>query len=426
MRTTRTTRAVAATAALAALLTLAPAQAATALAGPAAAPGHGLNPGPDRASTGRSSFQADVSAALREADFVSLAGELRVDGRSARARAGVADLRTGAPVPARTTFRIASTTKTFVAVTLLQLVGEGRLSLDDPVERWLPGVVRGNGNDGNAVTVRNLLQNTSGIHNYTDILEDEDSAAEFERHRFLRHTPEQLVALAMRHQPSFPPAHKDDPKPDWEYSNTNFVLAGMVIKAVTGNNWRVELDRRILRPLRLTDTHAPGLATRLRGPHARSYHRFEDSEDYTDTTVRDVTWADAAGELVSSHRDVHRFFTALLAGGLLRPAEQRAMLRTVPMPGMYQDVWPGARYGLGIMSQSLPCGGVRWNHGGDLAGTTARNSFTADGRFGISLVSSGKRYEDQAIYQQEAALQKVIDRSLCASGAGSSGTPQGG
>ncbi|MBB1246030.1 beta-lactamase family protein [Streptomyces durbertensis] len=421
MRLTRTTRATAAAAALTTVLTLTPAQAATALAAPAAPA-----PAPARADTDRSAFQADVSAALREADFVSLAGELRVDGRPTGARAGVADLRTGAPVPARTTFRIASTTKTFVSVTLLQLVGEGRLSLDDPVERWLPGVVRGNGNNGNAVTVRNLLQNTSGIHNYTDSLEDGESAASFERHRFRRHTPEQLVALAMRHRPSFPPAHKDDPAPDWEYSNTNFVLAGMVIRAVTGNNWRVELERRILRPLRLADTHAPGGSPWLRGPHARTYHRFEDADGYTDTTVRDVTWADAAGELVSSHRDVHRFFTALLAGELLRPAEQRAMLRTVPMPAMYQEVWPGARYGLGVMSQDLPCGGVRWNHGGDLEGTAFRNSFTADGRSGISLVTSGKRYDDTAVFRQEEALQKVIDRALCARGAGASSAPHGG
>ena len=87
-----------------------------------------------------------------------------------RARSGVADIRTGAPMPLAGSFRIGSDTKTFVSVVALQLVGEGRLSLDDPVERWLPGVVSGNGNDGSAVTIRMLLQHTNGLHNYTNDL----------------------------------------------------------------------------------------------------------------------------------------------------------------------------------------------------------------------------------------------------------------
>lgn len=91
-------------------------------------------------------------------------------GRDREARAGVRDLARGGRIPFGVYYRIGSDTKTFVAVAALQLVADGKLSLDDTIDKWLPGVVKGNGNDGSRVTVRNLLQHTSGLPNYTDIL----------------------------------------------------------------------------------------------------------------------------------------------------------------------------------------------------------------------------------------------------------------
>ncbi|MEU6207703.1 serine hydrolase domain-containing protein, partial [Micromonospora musae] len=130
---------------------------------------------------------------------VSGAQGLIRDGRRVTvARSGVADVETGAPMPIDGHFRIGSETKTFVSVVLLQLVGEGRLSLDDPIARWLPGVVDGNGNDGRHVTVRQVLQQTSGLYDPTGDLDALRSADDFLAHRFDHYTEAQLVAMAMR------------------------------------------------------------------------------------------------------------------------------------------------------------------------------------------------------------------------------------
>jgi CubicO group peptidase (beta-lactamase class C family) len=104
-----------------------------------------------------------VTAVLRYLEVARSTGP----GGSRSATAGVADKATGRAARSGDLFRIGSTTKTYVATVVLQLVGEGRLSLDDTVEHWLPGVVSGNGNDGSGITVRQLLQHTSGLFNYT-------------------------------------------------------------------------------------------------------------------------------------------------------------------------------------------------------------------------------------------------------------------
>jgi D-alanyl-D-alanine carboxypeptidase len=113
-------------------------------------------------------------------------------------------------VPPNGYFRIASTAKTFVATVVLQLVGEGRLALEDPVERWLPGVVQGNGNDGSRITIRQLLQHTHGIH---DDFAELVSEADFYTHRYDIYTAEQPVARAMHHQPDFAPGTQWDTPP---------------------------------------------------------------------------------------------------------------------------------------------------------------------------------------------------------------------
>ena len=119
--------------------------------------------------TDKSRLQSAVDD-LHAIGITGVQGLTGAGGRTTTARSGIANIDTGAPVPDNGYFRMGSDTKTFVSVVLLQLVGEGRLSLDDSVQRWLPGVVSGNGNDGRKITVRELLQHTSGLANYTDDL----------------------------------------------------------------------------------------------------------------------------------------------------------------------------------------------------------------------------------------------------------------
>ena len=283
------------------------------------------------------------------------------------------------------------------------------------MERWLPGLVQGNGNDGGKITIRNLLQNTSGLHNYTSqlALGDEES---YQKDRFRERTPRELIQLALAQKPSFPPADKDDPNPDWEYSNTNYVLAGMVVKAVTGQDWRTEVKERIVRPLGLKDTYAPGRTTDIRGPHSRLYHRFEDSEKWLDTTEFSPTMADSAGELISSHKDLDRFFTALLGGQLLRKAELREMRTTVPVSEDVNEEWPGTRYGLGLMKQPLSCGGTFWAHHGTVPGGSVRTAFTADGEVGLTLTASGLSHPEEEADRGDRAMNELIDHAVCETG----------
>ncbi|MBW8087827.1 MULTISPECIES: serine hydrolase domain-containing protein [Streptomyces] len=358
-------------------------------------------------------LRREVARTLEDAGFIGITVEVRDGSRRIHARAGEAELNTGRPMPYGANYRAASVTKSFVATVVLQLVAEGRLSLSDPVEKWLPGVVSGNGNDGRLITVRNLLQHTSGVHNYDYSEDTGDSAEDFERTRFDHVSPEQVVAGAMRHRPDFPPAPADDPEPDWNYSNPGYVLAGMIIQKVTGRSWAQEVRDRIIRPLGLTGTYEPGDDPRLKAPYAHTYQRFPGSDSWTDTTFRNVSWGGAAGSLISTDRDLDRFFTALLRGRLLPPAQLAEMRRTVPVAEDFQVAFPHLRYGLGLMRQPLACGGYRWGHGGDLEGATVRTGFTEGGRRSVTISTSGKTADDEQVLRAEGALQGLIDRVLC-------------
>jgi D-alanyl-D-alanine carboxypeptidase len=250
--------------------------------------------------------------------------------RQWRLASGVADRATGAPARPDDRVRVFSNTKSFVSVVLLQLVGEGPLRLDDPVDRWLPGVVRGHGNDGSAVTVRQLLNNTSGIYDPTN-----DPSFGTDRGG---HTPREVVAAAMAHPPLFPAGTA------WDYSNTNYILAGMVIQAVTHRGPDVEIRRRILAPLKLAHTSFPLDDPTIPGRHLHGY----------DLRYRDVTGFNPSGEwtagaMISTVADLARYDRALFGGRLLRPAQQRDLETTVPTDS------PGIGYGLGVEQLPVPC-----------------------------------------------------------------------
>ncbi len=308
---------------------------------------------------------------LHDLGITGVQGFIRVDGVPTRARAGVGDLGRGTPVPLDGHFRMGSNTKTFVAVVALQLVGEGKLSLDDTVERWLPGVVAGNGNDGRRITLRQLLQHTSGLYNYTNDITVLNSYQGYLAHRFDHHETADLVALAMRHQPLFAPGTR------WDYSNTNYLLAGMIIERVTGRSWATEVGNRILRPLGLRHTSVPGDRPSLPAPHAKGYQQWAPGGALTDTTLLNPTVAGAAGNMITTPSDLARFWQALQRGQLLKPG-QMAQLHDTVLADTFQDFIPGARYGLGIMFTPNRCGGY-WSHGGDVPGTSTANGVSPDG-----------------------------------------------
>ncbi|GIM89229.1 D-alanyl-D-alanine carboxypeptidase [Paractinoplanes toevensis] len=330
----------------------------------------------------RHAMQADADKLLRYGAPGVLAELETGRGTTIRVRSGYGDVDRRTPVPWDARFRIGSFTKTYVSATVLQLVGEGKLSLADTVDHWLPGVVRGNGNDGTKITVRQLLQHTSGLTDYLTGYPWLFSQEGFEQHRFDSVTAEEAVATAMTFPPQFAPGAK------WDYSNTNYQVAGLIIKAVTGHDWRTEVRNRIVRPLGLRHTYLPGNNPDIPGPHAVGYERFpgpdatEDDPDYgdaIDATRQNPTWGGAAGEMISTAADGNRFLKALIGGRVLKPAQLAEMQRTVPASPEFQTNWPGVRYGLGLMFVPNPCGG-EWAHGGDIMGFQTRNGVSADGR----------------------------------------------
>ncbi|RJL35288.1 serine hydrolase domain-containing protein [Bailinhaonella thermotolerans] len=290
--------------------------------------------------------------------------------------AGVADTTTGRKRRQQDHFRAGSTTKTFIAVVLLQLAAERRLSLDDTVDEWLPGVVRGNGHDGTKITIRQLLNQTSGIFPYTS---DADMAVKqwtpaFLQSRYDSYRPGDLVKIAMRNPPSFAPGK------GWGYSNTNYTLAGMIIEKVTGRSYAQEITRRLIRPLGLTQTHLPGEHTTLPRPHARHYIKLplgDPAAKTYDLTDMNPSWAGAAGGIISTTGDLHTFYRALLSGRLLPPAQHQQMFTTVSTQGV---PWiDNTAYGLGVFAQKLSCGVTVWGNGGRIHGSWTYAMGSRDG-----------------------------------------------
>lgn len=351
----------------------------------------------------RSQLERDADAILALGVTGVQARVITEGGEHLTVTAGVAETVGNEPVDPDGFFRIGSDTKPFVATVVLQLVGEGALALDDTVEEHLPGVVAGNGNDGGLITVRHLLQHTSGIH---DDYPGFDTPEQFAEKRFDPHPPEELVARAMTHPPDFAPGSS------WAYSNTGYMLLAMIVERVTGHRWYEEVDARIVRPLGLEQTVFPGDAAALPAPHARGYQRFTAGGDLVDVTEM-VDW-NASGGLISTTADVNRFFRALLDGTLLRPAELAEMQRTVPVGEPVEQLWPGGRYGLGLRMRPLPCGGVYWGHGGGGSGYMTEDGVTADGRRSV-VVSMSSTLADsfESLAEQQHAADALVEHALC-------------
>ena len=349
----------------------------------------------------RHDLQRDLDA-ITATGVPGVLAEVRTGTRQLRGTSGVADLDSRQPVNGHGFFRIGSNTKTFLSVVVLQLVAEHRLSLDDSVGHWLPGVVHSNGNDGGTITVRELLQHTSGLHNYTDDLQAQITSPEayrkLEFHQFSR---QDLLDIALAHQPDSAPGAA------WNYSNTNYILLGMIIEKVTHDSWEDQVTRRIIVPLGLHHTYAPGTSTRLPQPHATGYLIF-DKNTRVDTTAENMSWADSAGALISTAADLTRFWSAIGGGALLPPAQTREMRQTVPATGGDSASVPGSQYGLGIFFVPLSCGGGYWSHEGDVPGYNTIGAVSSDGRTTVVL-SLNSNVDDPVL----AAEYRLIDHVMC-------------
>ncbi|MFD3525231.1 serine hydrolase domain-containing protein [Streptomyces sp. NPDC058653] len=354
-----------AVAALAATAFTAPAQASPAGAGETAG-----------RPTGHEETRRALDAVVRDG-IPGVTSQARTGNRVWKGAAGVGDLRTGAPRGVDDRFRIASITKTFVATVMLQLESEGRLDLDDTVEKWLPGVVRGHGHDGRRITVRQLLNHTSGVFDFlNDPAYEKKYLVDFLKNRYLTRTPQEAVGAAMANAPTFAPGTA------YAYSNTNYVLAALIMEKVTGRTYEHEVRTRIVDPLGLRATVLPGDSSLMPRPSGRAYSKLGESDDGArthDITRQNASQTWAEGDIISSAGDLTRFFGALLRGELLAPEQLKAMKTTVFDSGN----------GLGIEQLTASCGTELWGHGGGWVGSLSYAATTEDGGHSFALNLNG-------------------------------------
>ncbi|MBB5854241.1 serine hydrolase domain-containing protein [Amycolatopsis umgeniensis] len=314
--------------------------------------------------------RAAVGNLVAEGGFPGAVVQVRNGETVSRFGAGYANPATREPAGPHHRFRIASNTKAFVAAVVLRLAGEGALSLDDSIERRLPGVVRGPGYEPEKITVRMLLNHTSGVH---DPLDPHffDPYLVWGNRAYV-YPPSEVIRRSLVDPPSFAPGAQTD------YSNTGYLLLGKVIEKVTRNDVREEIQRRLLGPLGLERTYFPLRSPFPRGPHLRGYDL---SEPVKDMTVFSPSYDWTAGAMVSTVDDLATFHRALLSGRLLEPAQQAELERLVPH-GEF-----GA-YGAGVETLDLPCpGGPKtvWGNTGAGPGFYSVSMSTEDGSKQIVL-----------------------------------------
>ena len=353
--------------------------------------------------TGESTESTEPPAAAERREFARMAEYVRSEGapgavlfvrrggRTWRAASGLAVLDPPLTMNARARFRVGSVTKTFTAAIVLQLVGEGRLALDDRIDRVLPGVVP----PSRRITVRQLLNHTSGLY---DFVEDREFRARFLRDLRLVVPPREQISIALS-RPAGP-----RPVTESSYSNSGYQVLGLLVERVTGESLGRVLARRIFDPLRLRDT---SFETTPRVPVAiaHGYALPGVGSPLARDEPRDVTrsvdgGAWAAGALVSTPDDLARFYGALFGGRLVPSALLREMTRTVPGDS-------GAS-GLGIFRYELRCG-IAWGHSGSMVGYVGQVLVSRDGRRGVVALANAN---DQRV---AGAVRATATNAYCRS-----------
>ncbi|MYR30653.1 MULTISPECIES: serine hydrolase domain-containing protein [unclassified Streptomyces] len=289
-------------------------------------------------------------------------------------------------------FRVGSNTKTVTATLVLQQVAENKISLDDTVEKWLPGVVK-NGND---ITVRMLLNHTSGLGDFLLTPEFLPSLTGQEKRTW---RPQELLAITPEQDP---PA---EPGETYSYSNANYEALGLILEKATGSSLAELIKEKITGPLKMNDSylatdadwstgrqHVTGYepnAERLKEilsdtvylPDGVGFAGPERPDDNVDTSAIDPSWSWAAGGMVSTAADWQTFLTALNSGELLPEAQLKQMRTTVDAPE------EGGGYGLGLMRVDTDCGTV-WGHTGGLPGYSSEIYTDATGTRSVAVFSN--------------------------------------
>jgi D-alanyl-D-alanine carboxypeptidase len=297
----------------------------------------------------------------------SLSVSFHGDPKNLDVAAGMTSYGGTVPVTPATLFQIGSNTKAFTAAALLQLEAEGKLSIDSTVGLWLPQYPA-----WKAVTIRHLLDMTSPIPTYDDTPAMQRGESSIHR----RWTAPQLVAFV---DPVY--GHAPPPTTGWSYSNTNYLLAQMIIERASGASYTSEIRRRFIEPLGLTstyyspDTYPVSVTDRM----ASGYFASSDPGNASlsqlfglDMRLADMSWAQGAGGIVSTPDDLTHWVRALYQGDMLAAAQRKELLRVVS-DGTGEPIGSATAqhpkgFGLGVGELYKPGLGTFWYYEGETLG----------------------------------------------------------
>ncbi|MGA5471525.1 serine hydrolase domain-containing protein [Streptomyces arboris] len=351
-----------------------------------AAPAAARTPAPDMAG-----IVAALESAMASGAPGAMARYSGPDGARGRA-VGVRDRESGAAMDIQARFRIGSVSKTFSSVVLLQLVEEGRLSLDAPVNTYLEGLL-----PDDRITVRHLLTHRSGLADYTNAMFDQ-TVPGFEAVRNRVFSYQELVDLSLAEP------RTTEPGAAYKYSNANFVVVGMLIEKLTGRPVADAFQRRIIKPLGLRKTAYVHPDTRIKGTHVRGYlHPDEAGDPLVDSTEQTVSWAQSAGAVISSPADLNTFTGALMRGRLLSEATLEEMTTVTPT-----DTTNTRFYGLGLRRYDLSCGTQVYGHTGTVQGFYTYAFSTRDGRRSLSALANTSNHG-----AANTALGNTLEAAFC-------------
>lgn len=337
---------------------------------------------------------ARLNAALADVHRAGVPGvvaEVRDGDRTWRGTAGVADVTTGQPVTDDMRHRVGSITKSFTAAAVLQQVECGRIGLESPIGRYLPRLVPGG--RGDAITVRMLLNHTSGLAEYLPYAYPsltafprlaDTSPDSLDDNRFARFHPTELIEMGVR-----APAVRAPGGLPGVYSNTNYLLLCRLLQHVTGTTAEHCITRDVIRRAGLRDTELPS-GPQIDGPHPQIYESwFGMIDPPRDYTVYDMSWVGPAASLISTVADLNRFFGMLLAGEIVDRASLAQMQRTVPVISFEGKT---IDYGLGLHRMQVPGGGTAWGHDGSVWGAGAMSMVDPDGGRRMSVAVNLQRW----------------------------------
>ena len=334
----------------------------------------------------------------------ALAAVTKADGSTVGVAVGKGNLETGEAPPLDGEVRIGSISKTFTAVVIMQLVQEGKITLDEPIETYLPGLLHGEGIDGAKITVRQLLQHTSGLPEYTDQIGLEDPFANRDKYYSARDT----LDLALSKPAAFEPGSQ------FKYTNTNYIVLSLLAEKVTHRPLAEQITKRIIEPLGLSHTYYPGPGEEnIRGTHPHAYTRNNQGQ-LEDITRQDPSAAGGAGAMISTPSELTKFLQAAFNGTLLNQDSITEMKKTVDTSNL--SGVPGSGYGLGILSMPLSCG-TAWGHSGGIPGYVTQNMVGPDGT-AVTIAGTAARgivdpSDTTAVQQKAKLMPDAVDSLMC-------------